>query len=54
MPPRLRRGQAEVLGGLIVLTLIFLLAVPLLLSYIQQAREVSELAAENKMKTLGP
>jgi hypothetical protein len=41
---RVRRGQAEVIGGLIVLTIIFLLVVPLLLSAYRQAVETTNVA----------
>ncbi len=49
---KLSRGQAEVLGGLIVLTILFAMAVPLLLSYVQRASEVNQLTELEKTRVI--
>lgn len=49
---RLRRGEAEVVGGLIVLTLIFLIAVPLILNLVQNAAEATRYASVKKLEAI--
>ena len=49
---RQRRGQAEVVGGLIVLTLIFLIAVPLVMSLVQNAAETTRYASTKKLEAI--
>ncbi len=49
---RQRRGQAEVVGGLIVLTLIFLIAIPLVMSLVQNAAETTRYASTKKLEAI--
>jgi len=48
---RIRRGQAEVIGGLFVLTLIFLIALPLVANYYNQTLTAVEDVARNNIMT---
>jgi hypothetical protein len=49
---KLSRGQAEVLGGLIVLTILFAMAVPLLLTYVQRASAVNQITEMERSKAI--